>query len=438
MSAIRRQKTAPPSSAVDRRALLRGAAWTVPAVAAATIAPVAAASKAAPLVQLAFDQSAYTGIHCSTITGAFVTLTTDGIPTAGRNVTISVSAGFAFSGGAVTYTGVSGSDGRVHLPPITIPTAGGTGTITATSLDAQVSSALVAPLSAVARYYNGSSGASGSWTSVPATAKPIGGWKFFLDGTDIYYGNTIVATGVSAAVGGSGNVVDHVNYIQNGTARTWSNPGGDVAFSQIPPNATPLKGSGTFLAGTDLYFGDALIASHVSAATAVSAYDAEILTYIQNGVAKGYSYFADEMSLSTWSETMWSGYTTWPTLPSTATPVGGAGFFLAGTNLYYRESLIATGVARAVGSSGNGADYVNFVQNGVVSTWAKPYQSVGEVTTFPGVPSDATLLDAQGTFLSGTDLYLRNSRLASGVTGAASGSIYGGDILIFVSPQPCP
>ncbi|KTS02585.1 hypothetical protein, partial [Microbacterium testaceum] len=124
----------PETTAVDgglpRRTVLAGAAWTIPVIAAATITPTASASGT---LQLAFDKTTYNGTACSTITGAYVTVTTNGAATTGASITVSLSNGYTFSGGSTSATGLSGTNGRYMVPDINVPAAGGTATSTATS-----------------------------------------------------------------------------------------------------------------------------------------------------------------------------------------------------------------------------------------------------------------------------------------------------------------
>ncbi|MDQ1074726.1 MULTISPECIES: hypothetical protein [Microbacterium] len=125
---IEQHNTAPSASSPTRRTVLAGAAWSVPVVAAASMAPMASASDT---TALAFDKSTYNGTPCGTITGAYVTVTVNGVATAGKSVTTTLSGGYAFSGGSTTNTQTSGSNGRVSLPAISVSSQGGSGTISA-------------------------------------------------------------------------------------------------------------------------------------------------------------------------------------------------------------------------------------------------------------------------------------------------------------------
>lgn len=126
---------------LNRRAILVGAAWAIPAIASTTLAPAASASMT---TTLAFDRTAYTGTLCAAITGASVTVSIYGVATAGTSVTVSTSTGYRFDNGASTFTGVSDANGRVSLPPIRVQAGGTTGTITATTTGAMVTATLMA------------------------------------------------------------------------------------------------------------------------------------------------------------------------------------------------------------------------------------------------------------------------------------------------------
>ncbi|KZE39736.1 hypothetical protein [Microbacterium sp. T32] len=125
----------------SRRRLLSGAAWALPAVAIATVAPVASASTTAVLT---FDRTTYTGTVCAPITGAYVTVTTNGVAQTGTSVIVNTSTGYRFDNGASTFTGVSDASGRVSLPPIRVQVGGTPGTITATTTGATAAATLTA------------------------------------------------------------------------------------------------------------------------------------------------------------------------------------------------------------------------------------------------------------------------------------------------------
>ncbi|KTS79932.1 hypothetical protein NS183_18455, partial [Microbacterium testaceum] len=146
----------PETTAVDgglpRRTVLAGAAWTIPVIAAATITPTASASGT---LQLAFDKTTYNGTACSTITGAYVTATTNGVATTGASITVTLSNNYTFAGGATTATGLSGANGRYTLPDINVPSMGGNATLQATSSSAAATAtAQGTPAAATVTYYS--------------------------------------------------------------------------------------------------------------------------------------------------------------------------------------------------------------------------------------------------------------------------------------------
>ncbi|KTS91273.1 hypothetical protein NS183_05170, partial [Microbacterium testaceum] len=155
-----------PALSPTRRTVLTGAAWTLPVIAAATITPMAAASNAPVLT---FDKSTYNGTACGTITGAYVTVTVNSVPTAGKSVTTTLSGGYKFSDGTTTNTQVSGSNGRVNLPAINVPPVGGSGSLVATSSGANsvTATASAAATGSTVKFLDDTGDGAHSWPALP-------------------------------------------------------------------------------------------------------------------------------------------------------------------------------------------------------------------------------------------------------------------------------
>ncbi|WP_022878632.1 hypothetical protein [Microbacterium sp. B19] len=152
-----------PDDGVARRTILAGAAWSIPVIATAAVAPAASASGT---LALAFNQASYTGTACSTITGAYVTATTNGTPTTGASITVTLSNGYTFAGGSATYTSTSDASGRVSLPAISVPSIGGTSALQGVSGTASSSAtATGTPAPATITYYT-----YNNLGGIPATA----------------------------------------------------------------------------------------------------------------------------------------------------------------------------------------------------------------------------------------------------------------------------
>ena len=196
-----------------------------------------------------------------------------------------------------------------------------------------------------------------TWSSIPSTAKNLGGWGHFLDGTNLWYQNTLIATNVSDAVAGASNGYDHVTYKVGGVAKGWiRQSGGSVltgsTWSSIPSTAKNLGGWGHFLDGTTLWYQNSIIATNVTDAVAGAGNGYDLATYKVGGVAKGWIRQSGGSVLTG---------STWSSIPSTAKNVGGWGFFLDGTNLWYQNTLIASGVTDAIGAGENGYDFATYL-----------------------------------------------------------------------------
>lgn len=389
---------------VARRTLLQNVAWTVPVIASSALAPVAAAASDAPV--LGFRAATYNGAACGTITGASLLVTVAGIGAGGRSITLILTGHYAFADGTTQTTLVSDTNGVIDLPAIAVPAGGGTGAINATAPGATTASvALVAPTKKISAHNLATNGDVKHLSGVPATALPVGGWGWFLDGTDLYYYNHstlvayVIAEGVTAAAGGSDNNEDYVSYMQDGQAYVRTGSGSVRQLSGIPSTARPAGGWGWFVDGTDLYYFDPFTNAGYVAISGVTdpiggtGNGSDYATYMLAGVAYGRTGAGVVQKM--------------PGIPQTARPVGGWGWFLDGTDLYYfnaatsQTSVADTGVTSIVGGSANGADYVSYMKSG--TAWIR--NGTGGIHQITGVPSTARPVGGWGWFLDGTDLW---------------------------------
>lgn len=194
---------APASRDLPRRTLIAGAAWTIPAIALASATTAHAASGT---LSLSFNSVSYTGTLCSPIAGAAVTASVDNVPAPGRTVTATLSSGYSFANGATTYSGVTGSDGKLTLPDIKVVSGGNTGTLTATS-GATVSNVSVSsPAGSTTqtahyrRAFNGTFSSTGNadWT-VPTGSTVVGPWTTLSPTGELSANGQVRATGVTSA-----------------------------------------------------------------------------------------------------------------------------------------------------------------------------------------------------------------------------------------------
>ena len=114
---------APPKRHPARRTVVKGAAWTLPAVTMVTRVPMAAAASGSCDGMELTITPPLTSIEYGGVTGGggvddppnpVVTLTQNGVPLAGENVTVNLSGGFKFSGGPFSgqSTGTWTTDGN--------------------------------------------------------------------------------------------------------------------------------------------------------------------------------------------------------------------------------------------------------------------------------------------------------------------------------------
>lgn len=412
-----------PALSPTRRTVLTGAAWTLPVIAAATITPMAAASDA-PV--LAFDKSTYNGTACGTITGAYVTVTVNNVATAGKSVTTSLSGGYKFSDGTTTNTQVSGSDGRVNLPAVAVPSIGRAAPLTAICDGSTTTATTAAPAKGVAK--NWFSGSDNTWTesfaNVPATATPQRGLRFFRDGTDVWFKNAKLLSGVASAYCGSNEVHDYVAYVKDGKAAAWftgSDNTWSEQFASVPGTATAIGGTRFFLNGSDIWYGNRVIVSGFTSAVAGTSNYHDWVCYVKDGVARAWFTGTD----NTWSETFGS-------VPSAATAMGASRFFTDGTSIWYGNTLVTSSYTSAYCDGGDKHDWVSYLQNNVAKAWFTGSENTWR-ETFASVPSSAKPSGgARFFFTENGEIWRGNTKIFSDVSLATTASTQRHDFVSFI------
>ena len=188
-----------PDDGIARRTILAGAAWSIPVIATATVAPAASASGT---LALAFNQASYTGTACSTITGAYVTATNSGSAAAGVPITVTLGSNATFSDGSSTTSGVSQSDGRFNLPGVVLSPRGDSTTMTALAAGTSVSAGVIGHSPAGAfGWLEYPTLAVHDAIGVPAGSVGVLGSWFLTPDQRLIAGDSgaVVATGIAAA-----------------------------------------------------------------------------------------------------------------------------------------------------------------------------------------------------------------------------------------------
>ncbi|WP_424708439.1 hypothetical protein [Microbacterium sp. SLBN-111] len=384
---------------------------------------------------LTFDKTTYTGVACGTITGAYITVTVGGVPSAGASVTTSLDNGYRFADGSVTNTQPSGSDGRVNLPAISVPPQGGTGTLSATSAGATpaASTASAATVGSAHRYIrdvNPNSSLLQNFPNTPAQTSPVGGVGWLTDDGVLYWGDGVsVATGVAKAIGGiddrkqyvleytltsDGSAHRYVRNVANGTTLYQDAP-------DVPAGATPVGGIGWLLPNGDLYWTGIKVATDVfKAVGGIDEQNQYVLEYVlaSDGSAHRYVYNIPRQE---------GFYQAFPSVPAGTTPVGGIGWLTAGGDLYWADDgKVASGVSKAVGGVDEKQQYV---LEYTLSSDGSAHRYIKNVTTntvvyqdYWNIPANCTPVGGIGYLSSTGDLYWAYTGIvASGVSRAVGG-----------------
>jgi len=408
------------SAGLERRTLVAGAAWTIPVIATAVGAPLAAASTGATLT---FTNGPYSVAACGTLKDVVLRVTTNGTAPApaGTLVTVTLPAGLTWSdsstGAKVLPTD---ANGEIVLSGVTADGASASTVIGASTTDASTSAPVSIAPSDTAHQYNLVGASDLTVPNVPGGSTPIGGGFYRSPTGDVYLNNgAIVATGSAAgAVGGyDPEGGSYLQYTKNGAAFQYNAVGSATTPWTLPTGATPVGGGFWLTADGDVYFEDRLIRSGV--AEAVGNWTAATSGFV--GIT--------DRSGATGQYNKVGGYFAVPA-PTGSRPVGG-GFYLAPNGDIYTNTgvLAATGTSSAIGDyTVTSGGFVGFIKEGI----AFQYNTVGSQTFAPAIPSGTVpvgggfYLAPNGDLYSNTGVLVRTDVIeARGQYTTASGGFVG-------------
>ncbi|MDQ1074727.1 MULTISPECIES: hypothetical protein [Microbacterium] len=416
------QHNAAPSA--TRRTVLAGAAWSVPVIAAASMAPLAAASDT---VTLTFDKSTYNGTACSTISGAYVTATVNSVPTAGKSVTTTLSNGYKFSDGTTTNTQASGSNGRVNLPAINVPAQGGAATLTGTSGPSAATTTAAILGTANSKNYIYRQGTSRLTPAAPNGSTPLNASYFLKNGTLYHWEGGQIATNIAETSTGwtYTNGVDQIGVLTKDGKNYIYRQGTSKLTPAAPDGSTPLNASYFLKNGTLYHWSGGQIATNIAETSTGWTYTDgvdHIAVLTKDG--KNYIYRQGKSRLT-------------PAAPDGSTPLN-SGYFLKNGALYHWSGgQIATNIAE----TSTGWTYTNGVdQIGVLTKDGKNYiyrQGTSKLT--PAAPDGSTPLDGSYFLKNGTLYHWEGGQIATNIAETSTGWTYtnGVDQIGVAQPQSC-
>ncbi|NQX28140.1 hypothetical protein HQQ81_12400 [Microbacteriaceae bacterium VKM Ac-2854] len=335
----------------------------------------------------------------------------NGVPSAGQSVLITLPSGFTWADGTPGSTRVFTSDanGLVTVAPITAGAVPGTATITATVLpNGPTAGATVEVAGAVAREFSTLNNFYRQLGGIPLNSAAIA-WNIFLapNGDLFWYDSSaspvsyfLIDSGVTSAVGqhytgphASQSLVevDQVTYVAGGVAKTWQralNAGAPASASFGTIAGAVAVGGATYLAGTTLYHGNTVIATGVTSAVA-QHYAApngsvmDLITYVD----------ATGGHTGTHNGTTYSPANNFGLVPAGSTAVGWNTFLAPNGNLWYYAggaaiSVIASNIVSATaqhGTAGGGQyDFLTYVNSSNVGTWRRSDGASTGTVNLPG------------------------------------------------------
>jgi hypothetical protein len=278
-----------------------------------------------------------------------------------------------------------------------------------------------------AKFLTGSNGSiigSISFDKVPSNAVPVGGYGLYLEGTNLWYGNSVLATGVSKARGNRNNVREFFNIVQNGVALSVHGSNGSVqgvrTWPSVPSTAEPAGAYGTFLDQGNLWYFGTIVYTGVAKATGLSAGQSQWTDCVAllNDSARTFNGLAGNIGQR------WTQSTRVP-LSSTSTRV--PGWWLNGGDLWWSNVIRASNVTSVSGTIGENLWHkVSYVANGLATTVTGVNGTIYSTATFPAVPASARAVGPWGTFLDGTNLWYNNAIVETDVLLAVGDSTQNG------------
>lgn len=397
--------TTPPSEKgprVSRRTIVKGAAWSVPVIAAAVAVPGATASTASTLT---FVQPSYSGVGCGTLNGIQAKLTTSsGAADPGKSVTITLSGGFVFDDGSTSWVGTTGADGTVTVPVVRIPAAGGSGSVSASSGSMGASATLSGTPNGTA-YFRGADGVAKEYPTVPAGSTAVGRNAFLSPTGDLYIEGVVVASGVTKAQADANSANQTiVGFIAGGVASYYGPTGTISTFPSIPADATPLGRDSYLAPDGGLWIQNTLIATGVTSAVArPNSNNQTVIGFIADGIA---SFYGPTGAVSTY-----------PAVPAGSTAVGRNVFLAPNGDLYEGNTVIASNVSKAFADLNS----ANVTGIGYISGGVAYYRGpTGTSAPFPAVPAGSTPVGRNIFLAPNGDMYESNTKIASGVSSSAA------------------
>ncbi|PTL72932.1 hypothetical protein C1I63_08770 [Rathayibacter caricis DSM 15933] len=415
---------------VHRRTVVAGAAWTIPVVATAIGAPLAAASGTGPT--LAFTNGPYSVAACGTLKDVVMTATTDGTAAApqGTPVTVTLPAGLTWSDGD-TGSRIFPTDGNgeVVLSGVKATGTPGTGSISATTTGASTSAPV--SVSGGAAFYR-SQVSGGPVTTfpvaVPSGAQPVGTLGWLAEGTLYDNSGAVIATDVVAANSemenwGTRNAQYFTWTTTDGTAFYRNQvSGGSVSTSPVavPSGAQPVGTLGWLADGTLYDNSGTVIATDVATADSnMENWGDRNAQYFTWTTTDGTAFYRSQVSGGPASS--------FPVaVPSGAQSVGTLGWLAGGTLYDNSGTVIATDVASASSDmenwgTGNAqyftwttmdgtAFYRSQVSGGPASSFAVAVPSGGQPVGTLGWLVGGTLYDNAGTVIA-TDVNAASSNI---------------------------
>ncbi|SMH29914.1 hypothetical protein SAMN06295885_0362 [Rathayibacter oskolensis] len=424
----------PNLNGVGRRTLVQGAVWTVPVIAAASAAPLAAASTTTD-PELVFTNGPYDVTACGELDEIDLKLTAGGSADANKTVTVSLPSGLTWSDGSTgprPFT--TDQNGEFEVTGVRATSTTGSYTLIATSsTGASATSTVTVHPAGTAIQYNTATKRTAAYTSVPLGSTALGTGIYLAPNGELWLRNRLLATGVTSAAeenrANGDNIVSYSTATGSYNFNVSQNPNASQAPS-VPAGSTTV-GLNTFLAPNgDLYYGNGKIASNVTSAHTET---------VGNNPASTRVSYMDASGAHTYNTTN-GNVTNFTQVPADAEAVGMGLFLTPSGALYFGDTVVKSSGVTSASIQRVGANSTDTRISYVDGTGAYGYNPTnGNTFPYVNVPAGSTAVGTATFLAPNGDLYKGDKLIAKNVSSAVEQYVpsSGTSVISYVSGGNC-
>ncbi|WP_424468059.1 hypothetical protein [Pseudoclavibacter helvolus] len=428
--------------------MLKTTAWSVPVIAVATAAPLASASGDVVVE----NPNPFLAAACTEARGLFLTATNNGNPAAGVQIEVTLPAGWSWSSGVPgprVFT--TGASGVVEITGAIAGSGNGSTSISVKALPAGPTTSIPVEVTGTnARQYAFSANEAPVYQEMPGV--PDGStavaWNTYLAPGGVLYsyhpatGYRIAQTGVTSVKSqhysggsGAGRLEQDITTFVAGTVAnhfTSDLPNPALGSPSSVPAGTRAVGWETFLYPSgELWTSRNIRVNDPLTGVPTSTVSSAVVRHLQDSgttppdVVADYIAYVDATGAHVVRRTGAGAVSgaSYPSVPLGSTAVGWNTFLSASGDLYYQNTVVATGVVSAtaqhtVTDSGQASDKITWVTAAGVGASAVYGFGAGSVTYATNFGPNAKVVGYEGILTQSEELWHGDTLVDTGVLSA--------------------